>query len=143
VEENLGAATDDREELRLRVRTEHPAPDASVVLRGGPDTPSLLRSHARRLNRLFVLDGAPVFGVSVFVADGDIGPRSERTILSRKLHSYPTIYRTTVHRLLTGGFDVLPTFVAPHYTVLIPSLEAVAELAAAFGELLRNPYAGG
>lgn len=133
--------TDDREELRLRVRDECPPLDASIVLRGGPDTPSLLRSHARRLNRLYTLDGAPVFGVSVFVAYGDIGPTSERTILSRKLHSYPTIYRTTVGQLLVRGLDVLPTFAAPHHTVLIPNLDAVAELATAFGKLVRNPYA--
>ena len=133
--------TDDREGLRFRVRDEHPPLDASDVLRGGPDSPSLLRSHARRLNRLYALDGAPVFGVSVFVAIGDIGPTSERTILSRKLHSYPTIYRTTVGHLLAAGFDVLPPFAAPHHTVVIPSLEVVAELAAAFGKLVRNPYA--
>jgi hypothetical protein len=83
--------SDDREELRLRVRDENPPLDASVVLRGGPDTPSLLRSHARRLNRLYMLDSVPVFGVSVFVAYGDIGPTSERGILSMKLHSYPAI----------------------------------------------------
>ena len=134
--------TDNREELRLRVREERPPPDASVVLRSGPDTASFLRAHARRLNRLYTLDGASVFGVSVFVASGDIGPSSERTILSRKLHSYPTIYRTTVGQLLAQGLDVLPTFAAPHHTVVIPNLEAVAEPAAAFGKLVRNPYAG-
>lgn len=133
--------TDNREELRLGVREERPRPDASVVLRGGPDTASLLRSHARRLNRLYTLDGAPVFGVSVFVAFGDIGPSSERTILSRKLHSYPTIYRTTVGQLLAQGLDLLPTFAAPHYTVVSPNLDAVAELAAAFGKLVCDPYA--
>lgn len=134
--------TDDREELRHRVRDELPPRSASVVLRGGPDTLSLLRSHARRLNRLYVLDGAPVFGVSVFVASGDIGPTSERTILSKKLHSYPTIYRATVGRLIDAGLDLLPTFAAPHFTVVIPSLDAVDALAAAFGDLVRNPYAG-
>jgi hypothetical protein len=133
--------TNDREELRLRVRDERPPLDASVVLRGGPDTPSLLRSHSLRLNRLYTLDAAPVFGVSVFVAHSDIGPTSERAILSRKLHSYPSIYRTTVGQLLAQGFAVLPTFAAPHYTALIPNLDAVAELAAAFGKLVRNPYA--
>lgn len=134
--------TDDRGDLRRRVREEMPPRDASVVLRGGPDTVSLLRSHARRLNRLYTLDGAAVFGVSVFVAYGDIGPTSERTILSKKLHSYPAIYRTTVGALLDAGLQVLPTFVAPHYTLLIPNLDAVSELAAAFGNLVRNPYAG-
>ena len=134
--------THDREELRRRVREEQPLRNASVVLRGGPDTVSLLRSHARRLNRLYALDGAPVFGISVFVVSSDIGPTSERTILSKKLHSYPTIYRTTVGDLVDAGLDVLPTFAAPHYTVLIPNLDAVAELAVAFGKLVRNPYAG-
>lgn len=132
---------DDREELRRRVRDEGPPLDASVVLRGGPDTASLLRSHARRLNRLYVLDGGPVFGVSVFVAYGDIGGTSERTILSGKLHSYPTIYRTTVEVVLRSGLNLLPTFAAPHYTVIIPDLDAVADLAAVFGELVDNPYA--
>lgn len=134
---------DDREELRRRVREEMPPRNAAVVLRGGPDTVSLLRSHARRLNRLYTLDGAPVFGVSAFVASGDIGPTSERTILSKKLHSYPTIYRTGVGDLLDAGFQVLPTFAAPHYTLLIPNLGAVIELAAAFGDLVQNRYYAG
>jgi hypothetical protein len=46
-----------------------------------------------------------------------------------------------VGQLHVAGFDVLPTFAAPHYTVLVASLDAVAELAAAFGKLVRNPYA--
>lgn len=133
--------TDEREELRQRVRDEHPPPDASVVIRGGPDTSSLLRSHARRLNRLYVLDGGEVFGVSVFVAYGDIGATSERTILTGKLRSYPTIYRTTVGDLLRRDLQLLPTFAAPHYTVVLPDLDAVAELAEAFGDLVDNPYA--
>jgi hypothetical protein len=132
---------EDREELRLRVRDERLPLDASVVIRGGPDTPLLLRSHARRLHRLYVLDGSPLFGVSVFVVTGDIGQRSERTVLAQKLRSYATIYRTTVGVLLAEGFDVLPTFAAPHYTVLVSDLDEVAQLAAAFGELLPNPYA--
>ena len=134
--------SDDREELRRRVRDELPPRTASVVLRGGPDTVSLIRAHARRLNRLYTLDGGPVFGVSVFVALGDLGPASERAILSKKLHSYPTMYRTTVGSLLDAGFHLLPTFADPHYTVLIPNLDTVAALAAAFGEMVRNPYAG-
>ena len=44
--------------------------------------------------------------------------------------------------MLDAGLQVLPTFVAPHYTLLIPNLDAVSELAAAFGNLVRNPYAG-
>lgn len=130
-----------REELRLRVRDEQPPADAAVVIRGGPDTPNLLRSHARRLNRLYVLDGRDVFGVSVFVAQAEIGRTSERSILAMKLRSYPTIYRTTVGQLTQLDFEVLATFTAPHFTVVIPTLDRVDDLAGALGPLLANPYA--
>ena len=50
-----------------------------------------------------------------------------RTILSRKLHGYPTICRTTVGQMLAAGFEVLPTIAAPHHTVVIPSLDVVVE----------------
>ncbi len=136
-------SADGREELRVRVRVEEPSTGAAVVIRGGPDTLSLLQSHARRLNRLYVLDGANVFGISVFVARDEIGPASERSILSSKLRNYPTVYRSTVSTLTDAGFELLPTFIAPHYTVLLPSLDAADDLAAAFGNLVVNPYAEG
>jgi hypothetical protein len=103
----------------------------------------LLQSHARRLNRLYVLDGADVFGISVFVARDEIGPTSDRTILSSKLRNYAEVYRTNVSTLKDAGFVLLPTFSAPHFTVLMSSLEAADDLAAAFGNLAVNPYAEG
>jgi hypothetical protein len=136
-------SSDGREELRARVRVEEPSPDAAVVIRGGPDTLSLLQSHARRLNRLYVLDGAEVFGISVFVARDEIGPTSESTILSSKVRNYAEVYRTNVSTLKDAGFVLLPTFSAPHFTVLMSSLEAADDLAAAFGNLVVNPYAEG
>jgi len=136
-------AKNQREELRLRVRDELAPINAAVIIRGGRDTLALLRTHAGRLNRLYELDGAPIYGVSVFVARDDLGPASERSILAAKLRSYPTVYRTTVGRLVANGFEILPTFAIPHFTVLIPSLDAVVELAAAFGKLVQNPYAEG
>jgi hypothetical protein len=135
--------TDAREELRKRVRNDRPPAQAAVVIRGGPDTPSLLRTHARRLNRLYMLDGEDVFGVSVFVARDEIGPASVRFILGSKLQSYPTIYRTTVGQLTALGFEVLATFTSPHFTVVMPTLDRIDDLATAFGRLVPNPYAGG
>ena len=95
--------------------------------------PTLSRccSPTRRLNRLYVLDGAEVFGISVFVARDEIGPTSERTILSSKLRNYAEVYRTNVSTLKDAGF------------VLLPSLDAANDLAAAFGNLVVNPYAEG
>ncbi len=95
------------------------------------------------MNRLYVLDGADVFGLSVFVARDEIGLASERIILSSKLRNYATVYRTNVSTLNDAGFQLFPTFIAPHYTVLMSSLEAADDLAAAFGNLVVNPYAEG
>jgi hypothetical protein len=50
-------------------------------------------------------------------------------------------YRTTVGELERRRFLVLPTFAAPHCTVIFDELSDVIELAAAFGDPLRNPYA--
>ena len=135
--------SDVREELRTRIREELAPANAAVVIRGGPDTLSLLRSHARRVNRLYVLDGEDVFGVSVFVAQDEIGPASEQSILGSKLRSYPMIYRTTVGQLTALGFEVLATFTSPHFTVVMPTLDRVDDLVNAFGRLLPNPYAEG
>jgi hypothetical protein len=131
----------DREDLRQRVRSgELPPPDASVVIRGGPDTLSLIRSHARRFQRLYQLDGEPIWGISVFVAVDDIGPASERGILAGKLRSYPSIYRCTVRSLAESGLLLLPTFARPHYTVILPTLDAADDVATAFGSLVANIY---
>lgn len=136
-------SSDSRVELRPLVRAEVPPSNAAVVLRGGPDSLSLLSVHARRLHRLYVLDGEPLLGVSVFVAHDDVGPASERNILMSKLRSYPLIYRTTVRVLTDRGFSLLPTFSDPHYTVVLRRLDAVTDLALAFGKLVANPYAEG
>lgn len=47
----------------------------------------MLGAHARRLHGAFVLDGLDVYGVSVFVALDDVGPASQRGLLTGKLVS--------------------------------------------------------
>ena len=136
--------TDPREELRSRVRRDLPPPDDfQVILRGGPDTASLIRAHARRVNRLFILDGSDVWAISVFVALDDVGTGSAKAILQTKLHSYAHVYLPTVGELRRAGFELLATFSRPHFSVLMPSLETADELVNALGELRLNPYAGG
>lgn len=138
----MSAEDDPREELRARVRPGEPVPDdALVALRGGPDTRSLIASHARRLNRLFVLDGAPVWGISVFVALDPAGPASAEGILRRRLLSYERVYLPTVGSLREAGFGLLPTFGRPHFTVLMRGPELAPALFDALGELQENPYA--
>lgn len=66
----------EREELRPYLRGEPVPLAASILVRGGPDTVSLIRSHARRTNRVYCLDGSPLWGVSAFGALDEVGPAS-------------------------------------------------------------------
>lgn len=135
---------DSREELRQVVRAGEPAvDDVLLALRGGPDTPALLRSHARRVNRLFLLDGAEVWGISVFVALDPVGPASVDELLRRRLRTYDQVYLPSAGRLRAAGFGLLPTFSRPHFTVLLEGLDQVPRMLEALGALQRNPYAVG
>ena len=84
-----------------------------------------------------------MFGISVFVALDDVGPISERGILSGKLRTYPSIYLCTAGELIERDLRLLPTFRRPHYTVVLEDLDAVDDLAAVLGTLRPNPYAEG
>lgn len=142
-EEGVLGGPDHREELRDRIRDDDLPDDTKVALRGGPDTESLIRSHVRRANRLFVLDGEEVWALSVFVALDDVGPGSAPAILRTKLRSYPRVYMPTVGSLREAGFGLLSTFARPHFSVVMPGLGSAEDLLAVLGELQINPYAGG
>lgn len=143
-EASLPVGADPRDELRDRVRYEAPPPnETQVVLRGGPDTGLLIRSHARRVNRLYVLDGAELWAISVYVALDDVGTGSAKAILRTKLRSYTHVYLPTVGQLREAGFELLATFARPHFSVLMAGLDTAPELFEALGELRINPYAGG
>jgi hypothetical protein len=62
--------------FRMRGRS---SPEATILVRGGPDTVAKLAAHTERVRRAFVLDSAPVLGISVFAALADIGPASWRS----------------------------------------------------------------
>ncbi|HZN18117.1 MAG TPA: hypothetical protein VFB84_08025 [Micromonosporaceae bacterium] len=72
-------------DLRDFVRGEPLPREATILVSGGPDTVAKLTAHAERVRRAFVLDGAPVLGISVLAALDDIGPASLDGILSGKL----------------------------------------------------------
>ncbi len=46
-------------------------------------------------------------------------------------------------RFTDHGFEMLPTFARPHFSVLMSGLDTAPELFDALGELRINPYAGG
>jgi hypothetical protein len=111
-------------------------------VRGGPDTVAKLEAHAERLRRAFVLDGAPVLGISVFAATDDIGPASLDAIAAGKLSTYRVLHLASVGRVTAGGFPLLPTFERPHMTLLLGSLDRVVALIELLGPAEPNPQYG-
>lgn len=130
------------DELRPHLRDEPLPDDATVVVRGGPDSLDKLVLHARRTSRAYVLDGESLLGVSVFLAIGETGDDSLNGILAGRMRTYRVVYTATVARVRESGFGLLPTFRRPHYTLTLPdtSEPTIRTLAAALGSEMTNPY---
>ena len=62
-------------DLRDFVRAEPAPQEATILVRGGPDTSEKLIAHAERLRRRYVLDGELMLGISVFAALDASGKR--------------------------------------------------------------------
>lgn len=136
------AGDTEREELRPHLRNE-PLPAATTILvRGGPDTVSLIRAHSRRTSRLYSLDGAPLWGVSVFAALDAIGPASRDGLLASRLVTYEQVHTPNVQALQDAGFVLLDSFNRPHFTVRLAndSPDEAARLLDAIGSVEENPY---
>jgi hypothetical protein len=131
-------------ELRRLVRDERPPDDATMVIRGGPESASRLREHAERTNEYFTLDGEPAWGVSVFCALDDVGEASLPGLLSR-FASYRIVHLPTAGQVRRAGFEILPTFGRPHFTVVLPDAgqATLGRLLDTLGAAEPNPYYGG
>jgi len=110
-----------REEQRDTIRHEPAPADSITIVRGGPDSVDKLRTHARRTNRAWCLDGVPLFGISVFCAVDDVGGASLGGLLAARLTTYRVVHLATVGVLVAAGFSLLPTGRRPHYTVVLGS----------------------
>lgn len=120
-----------RIEQRERLRTDGPYDDATVVVRGGRDTIDQLRRHAQRTARAWMLDGAPLLGISVF----GVLDISLESLLSQRFATFRTVHLSTVGRLRAGGFEILPTGLRPHFTIRLASVtdQELSALLVAFG----------
>ncbi len=105
-----------REELRPYLRDERPPDDRIIVVRGGPDTLAKLAVHARRTHDAYVLDGEPLWWISVYCALDDVGPASLDGLL-RRFASYRVVHLPRTGQLRRAGFPLLPSFGRPHYTI--------------------------
>jgi hypothetical protein len=131
----------DRQELRPTLRREPAPDDGIVVVRGGPSSVAKLLTHAQRTNDAFTLDGRPLWGISVFCALDDIGPASLDALL-RRFASYRVVHLPGVAQMREAGFELLPTFKRPHFTVTLASPDKAERLLLALGKAYANPYHG-
>ncbi len=133
-----------REELRPFVRREPPPDPGVIAVRGGPDSVGKLRSHASRTHRAFALDGRPIWGISVSCALESSGRASLEDLLQRRFSSYGLVHVPRVGALVDAGFELLPTFNWPHYTVRLASAEddELARLLVVLGQARENLYHG-
>lgn len=129
--------------LEDEVRQGESPEDLVLLLRGGEDTKETLLHRARLMERRFTYDDRPARGLSLFAASGDLDTRA---ILGTKFKRFET-YRSVAAADLAALGLLLPTFAAPHWTLmfLAPDGAEVNEdaffdrLLAILGPVLDNP----
>jgi len=129
----------DRERIDEYLRDEVPPDDAVVVVRGGPIAAEKLIEHARRQARAYTFRGEPMFSISVSltVTGWDLA-----SLLAGPLSSRSTYALSTVGVVRAAGFDLLPTYEAPHYDLLLETGEysEAERLLSLFSAPESNPY---
>lgn len=114
-----------------------------LLLRGGDDTAGKILLQAALLALRYSYSGLPARGISVFAAHGS---DEEFTILDSKLRTYAKYRRLSAPRLAEFAI-LLPTFQAPHWTILLRAKgpsgrseeEILADLLDTLGPVLDNP----
>jgi len=115
-------------------------PDSSLVIRGWPLTVDGLLRNADATRRRYSFRGHPLVAISAEVTlDGwDVdailsGPRL------RTRRSYAVV---AANEVVEAGFDLLPTFSAPHYSVVMANYteDQAQGLISVLGEVVPNPY---
>lgn len=86
-----------------------------LLLRGGEDTAEKLLRQAANLEARFTYGGQLARGISLFAARDE---KDELRVLEAKLRTYAKFRRVSGPRLLELAV-LLPTFAAPHWTVLL------------------------
>ncbi len=117
----------------LRVRREGLADEALVVVRGGILDKASLRRDAALTFRRF-----GEYGISVLCAPDDA---SLDVIAGTTLQRASMLTLMRMGALRAAGLEVRPTFRRPHYTVMLPSLDADLDRLLACDNVVRdNPH---
>lgn len=127
-----------RERLEDVIRPGEVADNLVLLLRGGVHAEGIdrLRDQASELNRRFSFGGGDCYGISTFAATEE----SEAWVLARNMGVRRRYYRVRYDDV--ADLRVLPTFRAPHWTVLFdgPDGPDCRKFMDALGDLRENPH---
>ncbi|MFT5204005.1 MAG: hypothetical protein ACI9C1_003408 [Candidatus Aldehydirespiratoraceae bacterium] len=115
-------------------------PDAALVIRGWPLTVDGLLRNADATRRRYSLHGDPLIAVS---AEATMPEWNVESILSgARLRTRRSYASTLAHDVIESGFGLLPTFSAPHYSIVLANYteEEAQRLISVLGDIRPNPY---
>lgn len=115
-------------------------PTSHVVVRGWPLTVDGMLRNADATRSRFSWSGAPLVAVS---AEITIGSWTVDSILAGpRLRTRSRYAETTAASVVEAGFGLLPSFAAPHYSVVLPAYDEVdiRRLLEVLGPVKSNPH---
>ena len=115
-------------------------PIAHLVVRGWPLTVEGLLRNADATRSRFRFGGRPVAAISAEVTVG--GWTVDGILAGPRLRTRSRYAAVAVGELALAGFALLPTFVAPHYSVVLEPYTAqrAGQLIEALGAIRSNPH---
>ena len=115
-------------------------PGADLVVRGWPLTVDGLLRNADATRSRFILDGRPFSAISAEVTVD--GWTLDSILGGPRLRTRSRYAAVSVGELVAAGFGLLPTFVAPHYSVVLDpyTSERAVQLLQLLGEVRVNPH---
>jgi hypothetical protein len=116
-----------------RIRDESLPGYTFLVVRGGLLEITTLRADAEAARRRFSIGGVSVFGA---------GDATGVEVLARsRMVRFDVLTLVTFGVLRAAGLETVPTFKAPHYTIMLPNLEAdLRRLLACENVIWVNPF---
>jgi len=116
-----------------RIRDESLPVDLFLVVRGGLLEITILRADAEAARRRFSIGGVSVFGA---------GDATDVEVLARsRMVRFDVLTLVTLGVLRAARLETVPTFKSPHYTIMLPNLEAdLRRLLACENVIWVNPF---
>lgn len=131
------------ERVEPHLRPAEPLDDSRVVVRGWPLTVEGLLRNADSTRSRFSWRGAPLVAISAELTG--FGWDLDRILAGSRLRTRSRYATANAPALLDAGFELLPTFAPPHYSVVLPAYDGTSaeRLLEALGDVNRNPFYDG